>query len=195
MQKIWILSEAYQKGTNAIDQFVRVDTPPNFTGTYYNLFDSDINTLFKTSIDETTFQSINFTFSHPIRIYGYKIENVYAARYLKGWKITTSMDGSEFEDLDNRNEDFCFSNYTHTESDGEYIDCGESTSREFITQTRVARYVNLVQTAPDSCNTYAFHISTFDIFGYINQINTLRNIFKPKISPIFSFIFLFYNTK
>ena len=188
MQKFWILSQTYQSDKERFDQFVNVSTPPVREGHYYNLFDSNISTLFKTSIDVTTFQSINFTFSHPIKIYGYKIEIVYNARYLKGWKIRTSMDGSEFEDLDIKNEDFCFSNYTH----GTFIDCGETTRREFNTQTRVAKYVNLVQTAADSCNTYAFHISTFDLFGYINQINTIKNECRQSISQIYVFIFLLY---
>ena len=187
MKKEWILSTAFKnKNIDSFYQFVHVDIPKIKTGSLDNLFDSNISTICNTGYEPTTFQSINFTFENPITIYGYKIEVVYSQRYLKGWNLETSMNGEYFEILDSKTEKFCFSDYIHED----YIDCGETTSREFPTQTKMAKYVKLVQTDRDSCNSYAFHMSTFDIFGYLNVENICEQSITQYSSIILVSIFI-----
>ena len=82
-------------------------------------------------------------------------------RYLTGWRIDASYDGTGFTTIDSKEELFCFKNYTN----GVNIDCGELTIRSFKVPITTAKVIRLVQTKQDSCGTYCIHMGAFDIYG------------------------------
>ena len=169
----WILT-AYSK--NGIDPqlsgFVEIDSlPSNHDSPISFLYDSDITTSFYTSyLLGYRYHSINYTFSNLITVSSYILEIKSGNRFPTAWRLDVSNDGIDFTTIDERNDPLC-----HSKSN---CDCGASTSRIFTIPTTTAKYFRLIQTEKDSCGTYTFHLSTFDLFGFSGKNNfcTFRQV-------------------
>ena len=162
----WIFKKRAEKDLDLLDpSFVNISSlpvVPEYPHEYMFTYDDESQCVIKSDVSH----SINLSFTKLYYITAYKLQILPTKRYMTGWRIDTSIDGTNFFQLDIRNENLCFSDYIHLDIDGNtIIDCQNLTTREFATQKTRFKYLNLVMTEKDSCKyAYQFQSSLFDLF-------------------------------
>ena len=137
------------------------------------------------SLDLSIFpKQVNFTFKKKMTIAGYRLQTPYTKRYLKGWNVSLSIDGVSFVIIDSKKENFCFSDYIH---DG-YIDCGETTTREFPISPTEAKFMKIEMTENDSCGSEWIEISQFDIFSSFTNFRCSLMNFQSRFFIFYMFL-------
>ena len=127
--------------------------------------------------------NLTITFKKPVTILKYQMQILYKVRYLTGWQFEISYDGNYFTVVDEKDENFCSTNYTH---DG-VIDCGTNTARTFPIPISSAKSVRLSMTKPDSTGTYQMELSGIDF--YIDSQSTFTYFCSSK--KLISYTLLF----
>ena len=186
----WIFEEITKAGKEPFDpSFVNVSSLPTDTCCpIKNMFMIDSQT--ETVISSDNIHSINLSFSRTYYISGYKLQVLAVKRYLTGWMVDTSIDGKKFNPLDTKIENLCITNYIH---DG-VTDCRDLTTREFVTQKTIFKYINLVMTHKDSSQYgYRLQLSAFDLFVDLYTMNSKHSSF-PQICRILQFFFCLHNS-
>ena len=156
----WIIQKFLRDNSNPVDKnYLTVDSITPFTGTSNkDLFNWDPSHKFV--LVGNNLHSITITFSKPITLMRYKLQVPYATRFLTGWSIETSFDGSQYTQIDKHEEDFCQTIYEHDN----VKDCGELTERTFDVPITTAKKFKLTMTKKDSGNTYQMEFSGIDFF-------------------------------
>lgn len=134
----WIFKSLTSKSINAGEAgFASVQ--PN----YPNIFEW-------TTDNQVTFDTVAegpliITFNRPVIISKYRLLSRRGLRYMKGWNISISYDGTSFMTIDTKNEDLC------KISTSEYglIDCGELTDRIFPVPKMTIAKIKLSLTVPN----------------------------------------------
>ena len=188
----WIFEEREKNKLELLaESFVKVDYEDVRPG-------YSINDMFK--YDNTTEclipsnkpHSVNLSFSKLYYIAAYKLQILATKRYMTGWRIDTSIDGTYFTPLDIRNENLCFSDYIHDVEGDKITDCRNLTTREFATQKTRFKYLNLVMTKKDSCGSgYQLQLSLFDLF--VSPVTDFSNESLCIIKSIFLYISLLFS--
>ena len=159
MSYSWILESSYKEGIDPIDSGIVTINSVEKYDALSNLYDSNIDTPFRTCGDSTN--SLNITFNKKkYLITSYKIESNINLRFLKGWNIIASTDLKNYTVIVSQNENFCTSIISSTN------DCGTITKRAFAVQPTILKFISLRMTTSDSySNSFCIHISSFDVFG------------------------------
>ena len=150
----WIFKSLTSKSINAGEAgFASVQ--PN----YPNIFEW-------TTDNQVTFDTVAegpliITFNRPIIISKYRLLSRRGLRYMKGWNISISYDGTSFMTIDTKNEDLCKTSYDNNGG----LDCGEFTDRMFPVPKMTIAKIKLSLSVPNSRGTYDLHINAFDVYG------------------------------
>ena len=156
----WLIHKLLKDSINAVDsQCLTVKSITPFEGTSSrDLFNWDPSHKFV--LVGNSLHNITITFSKPITIMKYQLQVPYATRFLTGWNIEASYDGSKFTQIDTHNENFCYKIYDHDD----VKDCGELTQRIFDIPLTTAKSFKLVMTKQDSGGTYQMEFSGIDFY-------------------------------
>ena len=158
----WIFKDFYHKSVDPIStNFVSISPAGTSSNPSSSLLKWDEKSTLWLQSNAPNLNIVTFTFAKPISFSRYRMQVLYPNRYMTGWRIDASYDGTNFTTINSKEENFCFKDYPH----GNVIDCGEITTRSFKVPVTTAKKIRLVQTKADSCGTYCVHLSTFDIYG------------------------------